>query len=61
MTRDILEDEFERFVVQAKKGNYIVQEERTIQHTDFEALERLIRAALRFGKLKERKKFKKTL
>lgn len=55
MTRDILEDELERFVIQAKKGNYIAQEERTLQHTDFEALERLITAAVGFGRLKAKK------
>jgi hypothetical protein len=61
MTKDILEDEFERFVVQAKNGNHIASEEITLQHTDFEALQRLIKAALGFGKLKETKKFKENL
>ena len=51
MIRDILEEEFERFVVQAKKGNYIDSEETTLQHTDFETMERLIKRALEFGKL----------
>ena len=54
MTRDILEDEFERLVVQAKKGNYVAQEERTVQHSDFETLQRLIESALALGKLKTR-------
>jgi hypothetical protein len=54
MTKDILETEFERFVVQAKKGNIIAAEETTVQHSDFEFLERLIKSALEFGKLKER-------
>jgi hypothetical protein len=53
MTRDILVDELERFVVGAKNGNYTAREETTMQHTDFEVLERLISAALRFGRLKE--------
>jgi hypothetical protein len=56
LTRDILEAEFERFVLQAKKGNYIASEETTVQHSDFEVLERLINRALEFGKLKENKK-----
>ncbi len=55
MTRDILEAEFERLVIQAKKGNYVGAEQTTLQHSDFESLERLIKSALEFGKLKERK------
>jgi hypothetical protein len=56
MTKDILEEEFERYVAKAKKGNYIASEQTTVQHTDFEALERLIKSALELGKLKENKK-----
>lgn len=55
MTKDILEEEFERFVLKAKKGNYISSEQTTLQHTDFETMGRLIKSALGFGKLKERK------
>jgi hypothetical protein len=54
-TQDILEAEFERFVAQSKKGNHVSTEESTLQHTDFETLERLIQRALAFGKLKEDK------
>jgi len=54
MIRDILEDEFERFVAKAKKGNYIGSEETTLQHTDFETFERLIKRALELGKLIEK-------
>ena len=53
LTRDILQDEFERFVVQAKKGHYVDFVEVTVQHSDFEVLERLIKSALEFGKLKK--------
>ncbi len=53
MIKDILEDEFERFVIQAKNNNYIGSEQTTLQHTDFETLERLIKNALEFGKLRE--------
>ena len=53
MTKDILEEEFERFVTKAKKNNYICSEQTTLQHTDFETFERLIKSALAFGKLKE--------
>lgn len=56
MTRDILQDEFERFVVQAKNNRYVDNEETTLQHSDFETLERLIKRALEFGKLKENEK-----
>jgi hypothetical protein len=54
MTRDILEEEFETFVIKAKKGNYVSSQELTLQHTDFETLQRLIENALAFGKLREK-------
>jgi hypothetical protein len=53
MTKDILEEEFERIVAKAKKSNYVSSEQTTLQHTDFETFERLIKSALAFGKLKE--------
>jgi hypothetical protein len=53
MTKDILEGELERFVIQARKGNCVSSEETTLQHSDFEIFERLIKSALEFGKLKE--------
>jgi len=53
MTKDILEEEFERFAVQAKNGKYVSSEQTTLQHTDFEITERLIKRALEFGKLKK--------
>jgi hypothetical protein len=56
MTRDILEDELERYATQAKAGNHIATAERTVQHSDFEPLQRLIEAALRFGKLQKHQK-----
>ena len=55
MTRDILQDEFEKFVVQAKNNRYVDSVETTVQHSDFETLERLIKSALELGKLKEKK------
>ena len=55
MTRDILENEFERLVRQAKNNKYVSSEETTIQHSDFETFERLIKSALEFGKLQENK------
>lgn len=53
MTRGILDEEFESFVTKAKNNNYISSERTTLQHTDFETLQRLIKTALEFGKLKE--------
>ena len=53
MTKDILEEEFERLVSKAKNNNYVSSEQTTMQHTDFETFERLIKNALAFGKLKE--------
>jgi hypothetical protein len=55
MTRDILEEEFERLVTKAKNNKYVSAEETTLQHTDFETFERLIICALELGKLKENK------
>jgi hypothetical protein len=54
LTKDILEDEFEFFVTQAKKGKHKASKETTVQHSDFEALQRLITSALELGKLKEK-------
>ncbi len=54
MIKDILEDEFERLVAKAKNNNYVSSEQTTLQHTDFETFERLIKSALAFGKLKEK-------
>ena len=53
MTKDILEEDFERLVIQAKNNNYIGSEQITLQHTDFETFERLIKHALALGKLRE--------
>jgi hypothetical protein len=55
MTRDILEDQFERLVRQAKNKKYVSSEQTTIQHSDFETIERLIKSAFAFGKLQENK------
>jgi len=53
LTAGILEDEFERIATQAKKGKCKAAVEVTVQHSDFDVIERLIRAALEFGKLKK--------
>jgi hypothetical protein len=54
MTRDILEEEFERLVTKAKNGLCVSSEQTTLQHTDFETFERLIKSALEFGRLREK-------
>ena len=53
MTKNILEEEFERFVACAKNNYHIPSEKIIVQHSDFETLQRLIKNALEFGKLKE--------
>jgi len=55
LTRDILEEEFERLVRQAKNNKFVCREQTTLQHTDFETFERLIKRALELGKLLENK------
>jgi hypothetical protein len=52
LSRDILEDELETYVKQAKVGKYLSSKEVTVQHSDFEVLQRLIEKALALGKLK---------
>jgi len=54
MIKDILEEEFEEFVIKAKKGNFVSSEKTIMQHTDFETFERLIVKAVAFGKLKDK-------
>lgn len=53
LTHDILENEFETFVKQAKKGNCITSKEVTVQHSEFDSLENLIKSAIAFGKLQK--------
>jgi len=54
MTKGILEYEFERFVSMAKRGNYVSTEETTVQHSDFQSMENLIKNAVAFGKLRQK-------
>ena len=58
MIKDILEEEFERIVTKAKNNNYVSSEQTTLQHTDFETFERLVKNALKLGKLRESNLFK---
>jgi hypothetical protein len=57
MTKDILEQELETLVTQAKNNNYVIAEQTKLQHSDFETTGRLIKSALEFGKLRESKNF----
>ena len=53
MTQGIL-DEFEKYVTQAKRNNHKSSAEVTVQHSDFDILERLIKRALEFGDLRQK-------
>lgn len=55
MTRDILEEEFEKIVSQAKNERHAGVVQTIIQHSDFEIFERLLKHALGFGKLRGNK------
>jgi hypothetical protein len=53
ITKGIFEDEFERLVIQAKNNKYVSSEQVTLQHSDFEIFERLIKNAIKLGKLRK--------
>jgi hypothetical protein len=53
MTQGVL-DEFEKYVTQAKLNNHKSSAEVTVQHSDFDILERLIKRALKFGDLRQK-------
>ena len=52
LTKGILDHEFERFVGYAKANNYVGSEKVTVQHSDFDLLDGLIKRALEFGGLR---------
>jgi len=47
-------DELEKYVTQAKRNNHKNSTQVTVQHSDFEVLERLIKRALEFGDLRQK-------
>jgi hypothetical protein len=47
-------DELEKLVTDARNGKCIKFKEVTVQHSDYEALERLVKNALALGKLKQK-------
>ncbi|XHH07980.1 MAG: hypothetical protein ACFCUE_10430 [Candidatus Bathyarchaeia archaeon] len=53
LTKGIFDEELEKCVIEAKNGCYISSKEVTVQHSDFEILERLINNALALGALKQ--------
>lgn len=53
LTNGLFDEEFEKLVTNAKNNNYVKFKEVTVQHSDYEILERLIKNALSLGKLKQ--------
>ncbi|MDR2719600.1 MAG: hypothetical protein LBC03_02195 [Nitrososphaerota archaeon] len=57
LTKGVFDEELENLVTDAKDSNYIKFKEVTVQHSDYDILERLIKNVLSLGELK--KKFSK--
>ena len=57
LTKGVFDEELENLVIDAKNNNYIKSKEVTVQHSDYDILERLIKGVLSLGELK--KKFSK--
>jgi hypothetical protein len=53
LTKGIFDEELEKWVTEAKNGCYVAAKEVTVQHSDYEILERLIDNSLKLGKLKQ--------
>jgi len=53
LTKGIFDEELEKWVTEAKDGSYVAAKEVTVQHSDYEILERLIDNSLKLGKLKQ--------
>jgi hypothetical protein len=53
MTKGLFDEELEKWVTEAKNGVYVKTKEVTVQHSDYEVLERLIDGALKLGELKQ--------
>jgi len=54
LTNGIFDEELEKFVIDAKNGNHIKFKEVTVQHSDYEIFERLIKNMLSLSKLKRK-------
>jgi hypothetical protein len=52
LTKGLFDEELEKWVTEAKNGSYLKSKEVTVQHSDYEILERLISDALALGALK---------
>ena len=57
LTKGVFDEELENLVTDAKANNYTKFKEVTVQHSDYDILERLIQNVLSLGELK--KKFSK--
>ena len=53
LSKGIFDDELEKWVNEAKNGNYLKSKEITVQHSDYDTLESLIKKALELGALKK--------
>ena len=53
LTKGLFDEELEKWVTEAKNGAYVKAKEVTVQHSDYEILERLIDDALKLGALKQ--------
>jgi hypothetical protein len=47
-------DELEKYVTQTRRGSHKKYAEVTVQHSDFDIMDRLIKSALELGKLKQK-------
>jgi len=54
LTQGIFDEEFEKLVTDAKDNNHVKIKEVTVQHSDYDILERLIKNALSLGALKNK-------
>ena len=53
LTKGLFDEELEKWVTEAKNGAYVKAKEVTVQHSDYDILERLIDDALKLGALKQ--------
>jgi hypothetical protein len=53
LTKGLFDEELEKLVSDAKNNKHIKFKEITVQHSDYELFERLIKNALELGKLKQ--------
>ena len=54
LSKGIFDEELEQFVTDAKDNHHIKFKEITVQHSDYDVLERLIKNAVTLGELKKK-------